>query len=82
MTIEGTIIAKEPGLKAVFEGKEQPYVRLTIARLDNPQVHAEARVVGMDDVSVPVGGVIKLECGRVTTDRRAGVVRFDCKLAG
>jgi hypothetical protein len=81
MVIEGTIVAKEPGLKAFFEGKEQPYVRLTIARLDNPEVHAEARVVGLSDVAEPVGGVIKLECGRAVTDRRAGVVRFDCTLA-
>ena len=45
MIIEGTIVAKEPGLTAVFAGVEQPYVRCVIARRDNPEVHAEARVV-------------------------------------
>ncbi|MFI5273220.1 MAG: hypothetical protein ACHQ4H_09350 [Ktedonobacterales bacterium] len=81
MTIEGMIVAKEPGLRASFEGTEQPYVRITIARLDNPDVHAEARIVGVNDIATPVGGVVKLECGRAITDRRAGIVRFDCTLA-
>jgi hypothetical protein len=78
--IEGTIVSKETGLSAVFEGIEQPYVRCVIARLDAPEVHAEARVVGLSDVLAPVGGRIKLEVTRTITDRRAGVVRFDCKL--
>jgi hypothetical protein len=82
MVIEGTIVSKEPGLSAVFEGVEQPYVRCVIARLDHPEVHSEARIVGMSDVPVPVGGVVKLEVTRTITDRRAGVVRFDCKLIG
>ena len=82
MVIEGTIVSKEPGLSAVFEGVEQPYVRCVIARLDRPEVHSEARIVGMSDVPVPVGGVVKLEVTRTITDRRAGVVRFDCKLIG
>ena len=79
MIIEGTIVSKEPGLTAVFAGVEQPYVRCVIARRDNPEVHAEARVVGRDDIPVPVGGVVKLEVTRTITDRRAGVVRFDCR---
>ncbi len=78
--IEGTIVEKETGLSAFFEGAEQPYVRCVIARLDAPEVHAEARVVGLSDVPAPVGGRIKLEVTRTITDRRAGVVRFDCKL--
>lgn len=82
MVIEGTIISKEPGLTAVFGGVEQPYTRITIARLDHPEVHAEARIVGQSDIPVPVGGYVKLECGRTITDRKAGVVRFDCTLAG
>jgi hypothetical protein len=82
MIIEGTILSKEPGLSAVFEGVEQPYVRCVIARLDHPEVHSEARIVGMSDVPVPVGGVVKLDVTRTITDRRAGVVRFDCKLIG
>lgn len=80
MVIEGTLIAKETDLSAVFEGVEQPYVRCSIARLDDPTRHAEARVVGMSDVPIPIGGRIKLEVTRTVTDRRAGVVRFDCKL--
>jgi hypothetical protein len=80
LIIEGTILSKETGLSAVFEGVEQPYVRCVIARLDAPEVHAEARVVGLSDVPAPVGGRIKLEVTRTITDRRAGVVRFDCKL--
>jgi hypothetical protein len=74
------VLSKETGLSASFGGVEQPYVRCTIARLDNPDVHAEARVVGLDDLPVPIGGVVKLEVTRVVTDRREGVVRFDCRL--
>jgi hypothetical protein len=80
MVIEGTIVSKETGLSATFGGVEQPYVRCIIARLDDPQRHAEARVIGMSDVPVPVGGQIKLDVTRVVTDRKAGVVRFDCTL--
>ncbi len=80
MVIEGTVLSKEPDLTAVFGGVEQPYVRCTIARLDAPEVHSEARVVGLRDLPVPVGGRVKLEVTRVVTDRREGVVRFDCTL--
>lgn len=80
MIIEGTVLTKETGLSAIFEGVEQPYVRCVIARLDQPEVHAEARIVGLEDLPIPIGGAIKLEVVRAITDRRAGVVRFDCKL--
>jgi hypothetical protein len=80
MIIEGTVVNKETGLRASFEGTEQPFVRLTISRLDDPERHAEARVVGMEDLPVGIGGYVRLEVTRVVTDRRAGVVRFDCKL--
>lgn len=80
MVIEGTVIEKEPGLHAVFEGVEQPYVRCIIARVDAPEVHAEARVVGLSDLPVPVGAQVSLEVTRAITDRKAGVVRFDCRL--
>jgi len=79
-TIEGTIVTKETSLSATFEGIEQPYVRCVIARLDDPERHAEARIVGMADIPARVGDVIKLEVTRAITDRKAGVVRFDCKL--
>jgi hypothetical protein len=78
--IEGRVVSKEPGLSAVFGGVEQPYVRVTIVRLDNPKVHAEARIIGQGDIPVGVGGRVKLEVTRTITDRKAGVVRFDSKL--
>ena len=78
--IEGTLISKETGLRASFEGTEQPYVRCVISRLDDPERHAEARVVGLEDLLVEVGGIVRLEVTRVVTDRREGVVRFDCRL--
>jgi hypothetical protein len=78
--IEGTVVSKETGLRAVFEGVEQPYVRCVVARLDDPQRHAEARVVGLEDIPQAVGDTIRLESFRVVTDRAAGVVRFDCHL--
>ena len=80
MIIEGRVVAKEEGLSATFEGIEQPYVRRTIARLDQPEIQSEARIVGLERLEVPVGGTVKLEVTRTITDRRAGVVRFDCKL--
>lgn len=80
MIIEGRVLEKETGLTAFFEGVEQPYVRCVISRLDAPERHAEARVVGLADLPVDVGGIVKLEVTRTITDRRAGVVRFDCKL--
>lgn len=80
MILEGTVISKETGLRASFGGVEQPYVRCVIARLDNPEVRSEARVIGVEDLPVAVGGVIRLEVIRVVTDRRDGVVRFDCRL--
>ncbi|WIG60550.1 MAG: hypothetical protein OJF49_003298 [Ktedonobacterales bacterium] len=80
MVIEGTIVSKETGLSAIFEGVEQPYVRCMVARLENPDVQSEARIVGISDLAIPIGGVVKLEVTRVVTDRKAGVVRFDCKL--
>jgi hypothetical protein len=80
MIIEGTVVSKETGLRAIFEGVEQPYVRCVIARLDQPEVHAEARIVGLEDLPVPIGGAVRLEVVRAITDRKAGVVRFDCKL--
>lgn len=78
--IEGTVVKKETGLRAVFEGIEQPYVRLTVARLDDPERMAEARVVGLEDIPQSLGDVVRLESYRTVTDRAAGVVRFDTHL--
>ena len=80
MVIEGTIVAKESGLQAVFSGVEQPYVRCTVARLDHPEVMSEARILGLSELDVPIGGTVRLEVLRAFTDRHAGVVKFDCKL--
>ncbi len=80
MIIEGTVLTKETGLRASFEGVEQPYVRCTIARLDQPDVHAQARIIGLDELPVPIGGQVRLEVVRAITDRKAGVVRYDCEL--
>lgn len=80
LLIEGTVVTKETGLHASFEGADQPYVRITVARLDNPERQAEARVVGMADIPQGPGDVIRLEAFRTVTDRAAGVVRFDCHL--
>ena len=80
MVIEGTIVSKEEGLSAVFEGVEQSYVRCTVARLDHPEVQSEARIVGLSQLDIPIGGTVKLEVTRTITDRKAGVVRFDCRL--
>jgi hypothetical protein len=79
--IDGTIVTKETGLHATFEGRDQPYVRCMVARLDDPERHAEARIVGHEDIEQQVGDVIHLIAYRVVTDRNAGVVRFDCRLA-
>jgi hypothetical protein len=78
--IEGTVVKKETGQRAVFEGVEQPYVRLTVARLDDPERMAEARVVGVEDIPQAIGDVVRLESYRAVTDRTAGVVRFDTHL--
>ena len=81
ITIEGTILTKEAGLRAVFGGAEQPFVRCVVARLDDPQRHAETRIVGVADIPQQVGEIVRLVAYRVVTDRNAGVVRFDCRLA-
>lgn len=78
--IEGTVVTKETGLRATFEGVEQPYVRCVVSRLDDPARMAEARVVGVEDIPQAVGEVVRLESYRTVTDRAAGVVRFDCRL--
>lgn len=78
--LEGKILAKETGLRSVFEGTEQPYVRCVIARLDDSERQAETRIVGYEDITEQVGDTIRLEAYRVVTDRAAGVVRFDCRL--
>jgi len=79
-TLEGTIVEKEGGLRASFQGTERPYVRGTIARLEGPEVMRQARIYDVENISQQVGEQITLEVLRVTTDRKTGTVWFDCKL--
>ncbi len=79
-TLEGTIVAKEAGLRASFQGTERPYVRATISRLDAPEVMRQARIYDVEEIPQQVGDQISLEVLRVTTDRKTGTVWFDCKL--
>nr|BBH94687.1 hypothetical protein KTA_28860 [Thermogemmatispora argillosa] len=76
----GTLLAKEPGLRAFIGGEEHPYVRCIIADLNDPTRHFECRVLDEDDLPVAVGEPITLEIVRAITDRRSGQVRFDCRL--
>ncbi|GAC1519625.1 MAG: hypothetical protein NVS3B14_21680 [Ktedonobacteraceae bacterium] len=76
----GTLLEKEPGLKTIFQGSEHSYVRCVIADAVDPQRHFECRVLDEVDIPVPVGDSIELEVVKVVTERRSGVVRFDCHL--
>ena len=80
-TLEGTLVKKETGLRASFQGTERPYVRAAIARADAPEVMRQARIYDVTDIPQQVGESITLEVLRVTTDRKTGTVWFDCKLA-
>ena len=79
-TLEGTIVEKEVGLRASFQGVERPYVRVTVARLDAPEVMRHARIYDVEEIPQQVGEQISLDVLRVTTDRKTGTVWFDCKL--
>jgi hypothetical protein len=76
----GILLEKETGLKAFFGGKEHPYVRCIIADSSDPARRFECRVLDESDLAVAIGEPISLEVTRVITDRRSGVVRFDCRL--
>ncbi len=79
-TLEGTVVEKETGLRASFQGAERPYVRATVSRLDAPEVMRQARIFDVEDIPQRPGEQITLEVLRVTTDRKTGIVWFDCKL--
>ena len=81
MTRAGTLLEKEPGLTTIFQGEEHPYVRCVIADIADPERHYECRVLDEEDIPVAVGESITLEVIKVVTDRRSGVVRFDCRLS-
>ncbi len=80
MTRSGIPLEKEPGLKTIFQGSEHSYVRCVVADTVDPERHFECRVLGEEDVPIAVGEPITLEVIKVVTDRRSGVVRFDCRL--
>jgi hypothetical protein len=80
MTREGTLLEKEPGLKTIFQGTEHSYVRCVIADIDDPERHFECRVLDEEDIPISIGEPITLEVIKVVTERRSGIVRFDCHL--
>ena len=77
----GTVLEKEPGLRTIFEGKERPYVRCVVADATDPDRHFECRVLDEEDIPFVVGEHITLEVIHVVTERRSGIVRFDCRLS-
>jgi hypothetical protein len=81
MIREGILLEKEPGLTTIFQGEDHPYVRCVIADIHDPERHFECRVLDESDISIAIGEPIRLEVVRVVTERRSGVVRFDCRLA-
>ncbi len=80
MTRSGILLEKEPGLKTIFQGSEHSYVRCVVADTVDPKRHFECRVLDEEDIPIAVGEPITLEVIKVVTDRRNGVVRFDCRL--
>ena len=80
MIREGTLLEKEPGLKTIFQGEEHFYVRCVIADKVDPERHFECRVLDEEDIPISIGESIRLEVLKVVTERRSGVVRFDCRL--
>lgn len=80
MTREGILLEKEPGLKTIFQGEQHSYVRCILADAVDPERHFECRVIDEDDLPISIGESIKLEVLKVVTERRNGVVRFDCRL--
>ena len=80
MTRAGVLLEKMPGLTTIFEGSEHSYVRCVIADTTDPERHFECRVLDEVDIPVSIGASIELEVVKVITERRSGVVRFDCRL--
>lgn len=78
MTRAGTLIEKETGLSAIFQGAEHPYVRCILADPHDPTRQFECRVLDVEDIPTQPGQSITLEVIHVVTDRKNGKVRFDC----
>ncbi len=79
MTRAGTLLEKEGGLSAIFQGETHPYVRCILAALDDPTRQFECRVLDVEDIPTEVGQPLTLEVIHVVTDRKNGKVRFDCR---
>lgn len=80
MIREGTLVLKEPNLTTSFQGADHPYVRAVIADVANPDRHFECRILDQTDIPIAIGEPIKLEVIKVITERKSGIVRFDCHL--
>jgi len=80
MTRAGILLEKTPGLTTIFEGSEHNYVHCVIADANDPERHFECRVLDEVDIPISIGESIELEVVKVITERRSGVVRFDCRL--
>ena len=80
LTRSGTLLEKETGLKTIFEGEEHPYVHCVLADIVDPERHFECRVLDEEDIPYSIGEQITLEVIKVVTERRSGIVRFDCHL--
>jgi len=80
MTRSGILLEKEPGLHTIFEGEEHAYVRCVITDTHDPERHFECRVLDEVDIPIDIGEPITLQVIKVVTERRSGVVRFDCRL--
>ncbi len=80
MTRSGILLEKEPGHTTIFQGSEHNYVRCVIADATDPERHFECRVLDEVDVPYAIGESIELEVVKVVTERRSGIVRFDCRL--
>ncbi len=79
LTRSGILVEKTPGLRGIFQGEEHPYVRCIIADPADSERRFECRVLDEDDIPVAAGQPITLEVIKVVTERRDGVVRFDCR---
>ena len=64
----------------MFQGEEHTYVRCVVADSADPERHFECRVLDQVDIPIEPGEPIALEVIKVVTERRSGVVRFDCRL--
>jgi hypothetical protein len=80
MVRQGILVEKQAGLTTVFEGKDHSYVHCVISDPQNPERRFECRVLDEEDIPISIGEPIQLEVLKVITDRRSGVVRFDCHL--